>query len=145
VSGLSDERFPQCHRLRHRREFQAVYDRRNLAAGTLLVVYGRPNGLLFNRLGLSVSRRLGGAVVRNRFKRQCREAFRRSRAEQPIGWDWIVAAAGTGGKAKANSAVSHRPVHSFAAVLSEFIALTRRVARNEKRRQRRGDPKAKPS
>jgi ribonuclease P protein component len=42
------------------------------------------------RLGISASRRLGGAVVRNRWKRLLREAFRLSRSQLPAGIDLVV-------------------------------------------------------
>jgi ribonuclease P protein component len=54
------------------------------------VVFGHPNGLPYPRLGLSVSKRLGGAVVRNRWKRLLREAFRQVRPQLPVGVDLIV-------------------------------------------------------
>ncbi len=43
-----------------------------------------------SRLAAAVSRRHGGAVVRNRIKRLCREAFRTSRDRLPTGWDFVV-------------------------------------------------------
>ena len=42
------------------------------------------------RMGLTVPRALGGAVVRNRIKRRFREAFRFHRAEFPGAWDIVI-------------------------------------------------------
>lgn len=68
--------FRTRHRLTHAREFDAVYDARVRKSRGPLWVFTRPNGLPHHRLGLAVSARLGGAVLRNRLKRLIREAFR---------------------------------------------------------------------
>jgi ribonuclease P protein component len=54
------------------------------------LIYASKNDLMRQRLGLSVSRKLGAAVVRNRWKRLLREAFRRHRTRLPEGVDLIV-------------------------------------------------------
>ncbi|MBI3466094.1 MAG: ribonuclease P protein component [Planctomycetes bacterium] len=87
---LPDQRFPAECRLRRPAEFDEVFRRRRSAADALIVVYARENGLEHTRLGLSVSRKVGGAVVRNRWKRLIREAFRLSRAKLPTGLDLVV-------------------------------------------------------
>lgn len=76
--------FRRRHRLTRATEYQAAYcEGRRRSAGPL-TVYTRPNGLDEHRLGLSVGRRVGGAVVRNRVKRLVREAFRLERAGFPM-------------------------------------------------------------
>ena len=83
---------PKAARLLRPADFARVYCRKRSAAAGPIVVYAAPNSLLDGgvRLGLSVSRRIGNAVTRNRWKRVLREAFREVRGDLPVGNDFIV-------------------------------------------------------
>ena len=69
-------RFPASHRLSGTLQFAAVFDGKCRKSVGPLTLVARPNALPHNRLGCSVSRRVGTAVKRNRIKRLLREAYR---------------------------------------------------------------------
>ncbi|QDU90779.1 Ribonuclease P protein component [Pirellulimonas nuda] len=75
-------RFPKEARLRAKSDFDLVFSDKRTAADHRLVVHGRPHAGAA-RLGLVVSRKVGGAVTRNRWKRLLREAFRLERHGLP--------------------------------------------------------------
>jgi len=87
---MQNQRFRPEHHLRRQRDFQRAYRQRCTASDDRLLVFGAANGLPYARLGLSVSRRVGNAVVRNRWKRLIREAFRLRREQLPKGIDLVV-------------------------------------------------------
>ena len=89
---MPDQRFPKSYRLKSPADFRRVYDRRRSATNGRITVCGCENDLGFARLGLSVSRKVGGAVVRNRWKRMLREAFRLNREKLPTGLDLVIVA-----------------------------------------------------
>jgi ribonuclease P protein component len=62
------------------------------SASKYLVMYARPNELNFNRLGLSVGKKAGKAVTRNRIKRLLREAMRRLLQGLPLNYDFVIIA-----------------------------------------------------
>ncbi len=82
--------FPKQSRLVTKADFERVYKARCKAGDGVLLVFAWPNELGRTRLGLSVSKKVGNAVVRNRHKRLLREAFRLSQHQLPAGLDIIV-------------------------------------------------------
>lgn len=71
-------------------QFQLVYDQRLSVSDAGIILYARENGLPHSRIGLSVSRKYGGAVQRNRLRRLYREAFRLSKQQLPVGLDLVL-------------------------------------------------------
>ena len=61
-------------------------------ANAYLVLYARKNRTGLNRVGVTVSKKLGGAVVRNRVRRRLREVYRLNEDAFAPGWDIVVVA-----------------------------------------------------
>jgi ribonuclease P protein component len=80
---MPDYRFPKVRRLLRPREFERVFAARLSASDAWVVLHGASNNLQHPRLGVTVSRKVGGAVARNRWKRLLREAFRLKQHELP--------------------------------------------------------------
>ena len=73
-------------------EFKRLYNKGKSAASQCAVVYFRRNGSMANRLGLTVSTKLGGAVQRNRVRRRLREIYRLSEDKLSVGYDIVIVA-----------------------------------------------------
>ena len=72
--------------------FRRLYQKGKTAADSRLALYVRPNGRPGNRLGLTVSTKLGHAVVRNRTRRRLREVYRLHEDELVRGKDVVIVA-----------------------------------------------------
>ena len=73
--------------LKKSRQYALVYSEGRSWANKLMVMKALPNGLALSRFGLSVGRRVGKAVIRNRVKRLIREILRTTPLKP--GWDII--------------------------------------------------------
>jgi ribonuclease P protein component len=90
VASEHSERFPRQHRIVRGSDYRAIYRTGFKFNSERFVLFGRENELEHNRLGITVSRKVGGAVARNRVKRLFREIFRKSAADLPIHFDLVV-------------------------------------------------------
>jgi ribonuclease P protein component len=81
-------RFRPHERIRHRAEFQEVYERGVRIHGRYSTMFILPNQRTVGRLGIAATKKLGGAVQRNRAKRLIREVFRRNNIA--LGFDVVV-------------------------------------------------------
>lgn len=131
-----DARFPARHRLTHSRQFDAVYAGKVRKNRGPLMVSSLPNSLRHHRLGLAVSVRMGGAVVRNRLKRMVREAFR---LEHPAWREEMVANAESTGLDLVVSVRSVKPL-ALDDCRTLLRALVAECATEWRRRARRGEP-----
>lgn len=90
--GLESEKFTARERLKGRREFEKVYrlGRRYTGEGIVLYVYRVASKE--RRLGTTVSKKIGGAVVRNRIKRFFREWYRQNKGKMVEGIHLVLEA-----------------------------------------------------
>ena len=78
--------------LKKNSDFRRLYAKGKSAVNPYLVVYCRRNREGVNRLGYTVSTKLGHAVVRNRVRRRLREIYRLNAPSLKSGWDIVVVA-----------------------------------------------------
>ncbi|MDG2291542.1 MAG: ribonuclease P protein component [Phycisphaerales bacterium] len=83
-------RLPRTRRVTRPSEFRHIYGNGQRTRKGPYVFHALPNELGHPRLGLSVSRKVGNAVIRNRVKRRLREAFRHLQHELPGSYDLVI-------------------------------------------------------
>ncbi len=125
ASAMGEFPFRPEHRVRKRSDFQRVFAGRRVSArDDVLLIFVHPNGIDRRRIGLSVGRKVGKAVFRNRWKRLLREAFRLERARLPQGVDLVVVPMLRG----------EQP--TLSAIRSSLLGVARRAARKLERSHR---------
>jgi len=96
-------------------EFARVFNKGSFYVGRHIIVYVLPNKQSFNRVGISVSKRAGNAVMRNKKKRLIRENYRHYEDCILNGYDIVIAAR------------AEDTVPKYAALLKEFKYLIKKV------------------
>lgn len=82
--------FPKKKRLVDNRQFKAILAHGRRLSNGLLTLYVAENDCGYPRLGISIGKSHGNAVVRNHLKRLLREAFRQSQEQIPAGFDYLI-------------------------------------------------------
>lgn len=126
--GRPSERYPESLRLKRRAEFRRVQTRgrRVHTPHFLIILHPRPDE--GQKLGITVTKKVGTAVQRNRVKRLVREVFRQNRECFPIGADVVVIAK------------RGAPQLDFATVKDELLRVERVLKAALVRARREGSP-----
>ena len=112
-----DQRFPKSDRLSTRGEFLRVQEGGSKVSVEHLLAVALPNARPVTRVGLTVTKKVGNAVVRNRIRRRLRALFRIRKASLPKGLDLVLIA-----KSSAKDA-------DHATLARAFDALARQLSR----------------
>ena len=80
--------------LKQNADFRRLYYRGKSASDPAVAVYARKNRLGRNRIGITVSVKVGNAVVRSRARRVIREGYRLAEGRLPTGYDFVFVARG---------------------------------------------------
>lgn len=113
--------FPRAVRLQRRGDFLAIYEAGLRVPGPNLVLFGRRSLGGVGRLGVTVTRKCGGAVIRNLMKRRIREIYRLHREEITVPLDLVV---------NVRRGADRAP---FSRIEAEFVRQSRELARKVER------------
>ena len=113
--------FQKNTRLLSNSQFKAILDRGRRLSNGLLTLYVAQNDCGYARLGVSVGKSSGNAVVRNRLKRLLREAFRQSQEQISASYDYVLMISNRRAK---GSGTAGQP--TFKQVKASFLVLVQR-------------------
>ncbi len=83
-------KLPARLRIKKKADFERVFKSGLSVADNKMILYGIANGYEYSRVAPAAGKKLGNAVIRNRYKRTLREAFRRLQHELPAGYDFVL-------------------------------------------------------
>ncbi len=109
------------NRLKKNEDFRRVYRKKRSMANRLLIIYILENKYEYNRVGFTVSKKVGKSVIRNRVKRLLRESYRLNEEKILQGYDIIFIARNTASKA------SYREIENAMMHLFKKMKLIRKL------------------
>ena len=121
--------------LKENYEFRRLYQKGASAVGGGMVLYCRKNRLGHNRLGVTVSVKLGHAVVRNRARRRLREVYRLNSGRLRQGYDMILVARGRTSSLSSCISIICCLLFSFSFLISDIAARMIPVLRTRRKRR----------
>ncbi len=124
--------FPKKKKLVSNTQFKAVlsHKRRRRFSDRVITLYIAENDCGYSRLGVSVGKSHGNAVVRNRLKRLLREAFRQSQEEIPAGFDYVLMISRSWGKSDKSGPKEAVKQLTFEQVRASLLALVNKAGRS---------------
>jgi ribonuclease P protein component len=119
---------PKSKRLVRNGQFKDVLDRGLRASDEVLTLYMAKNDCGHPRLGVSVGKFWGNAVVRNRLKRLLREAFRQSQDQIPAGFDYLLMISRSRGKSELSGSKETVRQLTFEQAKASLVALVNQAS-----------------
>ena len=123
--------FAKSKRLVRNGQFKDILGRGLRVSDKVLTLYMAKNDCGHSRLGVSVGKFWGSAVVRNRIKRLLREAFRQSQDRIPAGFDYLLMISRSSGKLDKSSAKEAVRQLTFEQVRASFLSLVKQASRSD--------------
>ncbi|MHC4545240.1 MAG: ribonuclease P protein component [Planctomycetota bacterium] len=123
--------FPKSKRLVRGRQFKDVLDRGLRISDRVLTLYMAQNDCGHPRLGVSVGKSWGNAVMRNRLKRLLREAFRQSQDQIPAGFDYVLMISRRWGKSDKSGPKEAVRELTFEQVRASLLALVKKAGKSD--------------
>lgn len=93
MASANSQQFPKTSRVVRSRDFTRALRRGSVAANDCLVAFAiRKDDSCTSprRIGITIPKKTGNAVIRNHWKRLIRESFRLNQGDLPIGYDFVV-------------------------------------------------------
>lgn len=87
---MSEQKFTKKERIRSRTEYTEIFNQGKKTYSSNLIIFCRANGENYTRVGITASRKVGKAVVRNRVKRFLREYYRQHKSYFATSYDYSL-------------------------------------------------------